>query len=623
MTYKTDEYQCQTNHQNQNMETRIYSYQSEHNKCSEIREKAEIYDDDFDHLLLRASAAYKNGEYDALLSYLNAAVPQSENQENRFTEAILLIEQAGDVFFNQCNYEKAVEFYLAYSDLTSEQSEKVRIADKIYEAGDNCYKQALYKASLLIYSRGLSAVETVSTKAEANFLSRIGDCYFKIGDYPNAANYYFDFIQRSGSDRETDTIDPQILQKIADAGDVEQNVEEKTRIYSRLFDFIESEFDFSEGEKKNLLKGELLSEINEKLSAIYLSENRYEELGQLYTKWLQIVAPKESLEFTPPDVSIILKKIDEIIDIYIQNGVYEKAQDLYGKMQKVIRFNEDYDRITEKVVTSLEKAKVDERNRLLKTFSHNMKNALIKIRSPLANLQKDFENQRIGASDRISKILKQVEKVEKIATSINFSFKGELSDFITDIEEESAKKSLKELIREALQTAIENILDDSGVYANFSSKYFKLKQKKEVRQIYFQKFQDSDFYQFRLFLSQYFFNLKTEFGVAGNYTIGNRKHSATKLSILFDELVFNAVKYVALVDRKDRFIHIKLFQKRGFIIIEFTNSFDAYNQMEKTSGIGHEVISNMVTMLNGSLKIDKNKETYKTEIRFKNVWENR
>jgi len=121
------------------------------------------------------------------------------------------------------------------------------------------------------------------------------------------------------------------------------------------------------------------------------------------------------------------------------------------------------------------------------------------------------------------------------------------------------------------------------------------------------------------FLEKYFFHIEVSTGVGDQYALGNEKGSAIKLLILFQELIFNAVKYSAFVEKELRFLKIDLTINPDRIAICVANRFRE-NLATKTSGIGHIIIDNFAKLLQAHPVVSQNEGIYSVAIEFSNIW---
>ena len=262
-------------------------------------------------------------------------------------------------------------------------------------------------------------------------------------------------------------------------------------------------------------------------------------------------------------------------------------------------------------------ARIDERNKVIADLSHSIKNLISTIIDPLENMKKD-EGFR---PEIIHNALRGANLVREIVNAMNLSFKGTLDDFYYDAAHNAEKDSidLEALVIESLKYSVGNMFDDK-YFSNFVQKYFPTREvfnktKAEWASIS-QRPGKQDLVSF---LAKYFFAIEVSTGTASRYILGNEKGSAIKLLILFQELVFNAVKYSAFVEKEVRSLTIDLAVNPDKISIRVANRFRA-NLATKTSGIGHIIIDNFSKLLQAQPVTRQTDNIYSVEIEFSNLW---
>jgi two-component sensor histidine kinase len=117
------------------------------------------------------------------------------------------------------------------------------------------------------------------------------------------------------------------------------------------------------------------------------------------------------------------------------------------------------------------------------------------------------------------------------------------------------------------------------------------------------------------------FMLDMEVSDVSKYRPGNDKSSAIKLMILFQEIIFNAVKYASFVARKDRFIEIRLIDHEQNLSLTVSNSYRPEVQA-KTTGVGKLVIENFAKVLDCQPEITTTDQVYTIRMEFNNIWRN-
>jgi len=123
------------------------------------------------------------------------------------------------------------------------------------------------------------------------------------------------------------------------------------------------------------------------------------------------------------------------------------------------------------------------------------------------------------------------------------------------------------------------------------------------------------------FLDQHMFRLELNLDESRDYHVGNEKSSAIKLLILFQEIIFNAVKYASFVARKDRFIEIRLIDHEQNLSLTVSNSYRPEVQA-KTTGVGKLVIENFAKVLDCQPEITTTDQVYTIRMEFNNIWRN-
>ena len=104
-----------------------------------------------------------------------------------------------------------------------------------------------------------------------------------------------------------------------------------------------------------------------------------------------------------------------------------------------------------------------------------------------------------------------------------------------------------------------------------------------------------------------------------DYHVGNEKSSAIKLLILFQEIIFNAVKYASYVPFPERRVEITLASHGNKLELKVINSFDSKVQA-KTTGVGKVVIENFARVLGCEPLVKTEDEAYSISLEFKNLW---
>jgi tetratricopeptide (TPR) repeat protein len=265
-----------------------------------------------------------------------------------------------------------------------------------------------------------------------------------------------------------------------------------------------------------------------------------------------------------------------------------------------------------------DQARLDERNKVIADLSHSIKNLISTIIDPLENMKKE----KFVQPATIQNALRGANLVREIVNAMNLSFKGSLDDFYFDATHNTGRDSmnLETITMGSLKYSVGNMFDGK-FFSNFVHKYFPTREVfNEAKTSWENISQTSHKQDLISFLEKYFFHIEVSTGDGDQYTIGNEKGSAIKLLILFQELIFNAVKYSAFVEKELRFLNIDLTINPDRIAIRVANRFRE-SLATKTSGIGHIIIDNFAKLLKAQPVVSQKDGVYSVYIEFSNIWE--
>ncbi|GAB1468243.1 hypothetical protein MASR2M64_09540 [Candidatus Cloacimonadota bacterium] len=287
--------------------------------------------------------------------------------------------------------------------------------------------------------------------------------------------------------------------------------------------------------------------------------------------------------------------------IELQFGMYTSIKNIFKKL--------------------IQEAEVNERNRILSNLSHSIKNILRSVIDPLINLKEEFPQK----ANVIDNAIKGANLIREIVNSINLSYKTSIEDISWDIaHSDSEGMALQEMLLNSLKYSLGNMFD-FRYFPQYAENYYPRSIGKED----FEKIQADwnnasaahEFEPLIAFCEKYLGNLSIDISQAGQYMLGNEKSSAIKLMILFQEIIFNAVKYASFVPRAERFIEICLDNTETDITLQVSNSYRPEVQA-KTTGVGKLVIENFSKVLGSTPEIKTTDTTYSIKIRFNNLWRN-
>lgn len=271
-------------------------------------------------------------------------------------------------------------------------------------------------------------------------------------------------------------------------------------------------------------------------------------------------------------------------------------------------------------IHKINEAKEEERNRILANLSHSIKNMLKAVIDPLMNLRDEIPQKAVI----IDNAIKGANLIREIVNAINLSFKTTLEELKWDVLNPGVESmTLQDMVVDSLRYSVSNMFD-SRYFPAFSENYFpRSVAKKQYEQIKSQWNEVSALgvSEIKNFLEQHMFRLELDLNESRDYHVGNEKSSAIKLLILFQEIIFNAVKYASYVSHTDRQVVIMLASHGDNLTLTVRNSFNPKVQA-KTTGVGKVVIENFARVLGCEPMISTDSNTYSISLEFKNIWRN-
>ena len=326
------------------------------------------------------------------------------------------------------------------------------------------------------------------------------------------------------------------------------------------------------------------------LSYSYFYKNEEKHAIEYCTKWIESTIENPS------------------IPLAVLNKIYQK------KAQR-----EERARIEGEYARSIEQAKLDERNKIIADLSHSIKNLLSTVIDPLENLK---QSAAVTEKRIIENALRGTNLVREIVNGMNLSSKGSIYDFYHDAQHNEGQnaRNIKTILLEALRSSVANMFDGK-YFSNFMRKYFPSREYYlEAKLRWEQESSETDAETVIAFLQDYFFDSDILWDGAERLVIGNDKGSATKLLILFQEIILNAVKYSAFVERQQREFKVHFSNDTKQIKIRVQNRFNPESRV-KTSGIGHVIVENFAERMNATSEIQRCQDIYSIELILVNFWE--
>lgn len=270
-------------------------------------------------------------------------------------------------------------------------------------------------------------------------------------------------------------------------------------------------------------------------------------------------------------------------------------------------------------IESINQAIITERNRIISSLSHSIKNLVRSVIDPLQNLKNELPEK----TKTIDHALRGANLIREIVNAINASVTFDIQNFRWDahhLDKESL--SLKDIIHACIVYSIGNMFDFKyfNVYsANYFPRTLSATTRGLIQEQWTQVSASDSLDQVLDFAEANLFECNIEFSEVANNLIGNEKSSAVSLIILFQEIIFNAIKYASFVPRERRLVSIKLTDIDDKIKLAVVNSYRSDTQARST-GMGNTVIEYFAKALSAAPVIDTTNGVYLIEIDFENMW---
>lgn len=243
-------------------------------------------------------------------------------------------------------------------------------------------------------------------------------------------------------------------------------------------------------------------------------------------------------------------------------------------------------------------ARSKEQLKLRRSFSHHIRNMLsAAILNPLELIR----DKGIDKEGIIDQALRGANLLREIVNTMNLSFSGSKDDFIDDIQGNPDEKALpiNTILETGLRGAFANMMD--GKYFN---KYYSIYYKKPEQLLAAKK----DFLNLPpgnmetlLEYGRKYLIENIEFDIPKkilSLKIGNKRNSALKMIILFQEVCMNAVKNSAFVDNAQRFLKFEAMKSSdGDTTIAVVNSYEANSEDKGGTLLGDNIIADLSSQM--------------------------
>ena len=265
-------------------------------------------------------------------------------------------------------------------------------------------------------------------------------------------------------------------------------------------------------------------------------------------------------------------------------------------------------------------AKIADLERLIANLAHSINGQLSSSFSSLRWLLE--ENKNLKGGYVITNAMKSGDLIRRTVKAICYSSGGGIDDFIYDATHiDSKSTTLHSIIYDSIFMSLENVCDGWN-FGKIQQRFIEDLETFKPMKMAFDKLEPNNIKQLGAFCEKYFFDCTFNIEGLDNFVIADEKESATKLFILFQEIIFNTVKYSGLVDRKQRYLNIKIKQAEDFFDIEIINSASSRGT-RRIGGLGHHVIEKMINLMEAEYKVVKDEKSYCVRMKIPIFWQHK
>jgi len=298
----------------------------------------------------------------------------------------------------------------------------------------------------------------------------------------------------------------------------------------------------------------------------------------------------------------LIKRYGEVLETKNEKDINLKSIKVYNHFVKfILKMNSNLIEITQR----------REREKMLANLSHRLKNLICGIQGDLGYIERKNE---IKSTLRINE---KINLVFDIINEFNYSGTGDVQDFYYDAKNLSASKKINDLILAGFYSGLSNIFSTT-INEKFRNNYFSTK---EIFNNANDKLKNLElrFDSIKEYCEEYFFHCDIEVKGFTNLNIGGTKGSDIRFYMLFEELFFNAIKYISFISAEERKFKIEFIYTKKGIELNIENNYNS-KRMEKGTGFGGYIVSSIVDSMNGSYKVIKDEKIYKIKIIIPNFW---
>ena len=182
-------------------------------------------------------------------------------------------------------------------------------------------------------------------------------------------------------------------------------------------------------------------------------------------------------------------------------------------------------------------AKIAELERLIANLAHSIKGLMGNSMSSLECFSEKFP--KFNDNVHILQAFRKSDLVCRTVNAIFYSGRGGVDDFIYDATHiDSKSQSLHSIIYDSIFISLENVFDGWN-FGKIQQRFIEDRETFTPMKIEFDKLEPNNFNQLLAFCEKYFFYCNFDIEALEKFTISNSRESATKLLILFQEIIFN------------------------------------------------------------------------------------
>jgi signal transduction histidine kinase len=303
---------------------------------------------------------------------------------------------------------------------------------------------------------------------------------------------------------------------------------------------------------------------------------------------------------------------------------FVKDENQKQQLKEIFHYLRKHERLlaNEKHKSIVALAKLAERDRLFSNISHSIKNIIGS--SIIAQLNRLKDGDETDSELVVEKALKGADMIRRIINAMNSSVTGSFEDFLYDaahVEKSSNAEvqPLSAILFNAIYYSIGNLFEGRGA-GNLRQKYFANSEAAKLAKDAYNCIEVGNLNELEKFCKEHLVDFKLDIKGLEDTLIGDAKGSATKIFILFQEIILNAVKYCNKNDASDKFIHISLIRENGVLAFKVVNSRNK-NIVARGTALGGLIIEKMSKLMNAKVKTDRLPASYSVELDIPDLWE--